>query len=128
MQKAGIIKPGCTVVSAAQQPEAKQVILDAAERCDCEVHFAEPEKIVKKERGLLRQVFDYKDRTDVEISLSGEYQFDNAALALEILGRLSCERLFDSGGSDSGRISVYRMAGKIFRHCKESTVSHGRSP
>lgn len=85
VQKAGIIKPGCTVVSAAQQPEAKQVILDAAERCGCEVHFAEPEKIVKKERGLLRQVFDYKDRTDVEISLSGEYQFDNAALALEIL-------------------------------------------
>ena len=85
VQKAGIIKPGCTVVSAAQQPEAKQGILDAAERCGCEVHFAEPEKIVKKERGLLRQVFDYKDRTDVEISLSGEYQFDNAALALEIL-------------------------------------------
>lgn len=84
-QKAGIIKPGCTVVSAAQRPEVKQVILDAAERCGCEVHFAEPEKIVKKERGLLRQVFDYKERTDVEISLSGEYQFDNAVLALEIL-------------------------------------------
>ena len=85
VQKAGIIKPGCTVVGAAQQPEAKEAILAQAGRCGCKVHFVEPGKIVKKERGLLRQVFDYKERRNVEISLSGEYQFDNAALALEIL-------------------------------------------
>lgn len=84
-KKAGIIKPGCVVVSAAQQPEAEVVIRKKAGECGCPVLFADPAQIYGKERGLESQFFDYKHRSCVEISLSGEYQFLNAALALEVI-------------------------------------------
>lgn len=83
--KAGIIKPGCTVVTVKQQPEAEQAILQKAQEYGCPVVIAEPELAVNRKRGLLEQFFDYKKRSRVEISLGGEYQFANAALALEVI-------------------------------------------
>lgn len=83
--KAGIIKPGCTVVTVRQEPEAEREVLRRAEECRCPVVTVNPELAVHRRRGLFRQYFDYKSRKDVEISLSGEYQFANASLALEVL-------------------------------------------
>lgn len=86
--KAGIIKPGCTVVSAKQTPEAERVILECAAACGCPVVTADPEQAVNRERGLFSQKFDYKEWRQIETSLAGEYQFANAALALEVIGVL----------------------------------------
>jgi dihydrofolate synthase/folylpolyglutamate synthase len=87
-QKAGIIKPGCTVVTAKQYPEAEEVVYKAAKALGCPVVQTEPGQIVKKSRSLHGQTFDYKEWKDVEISLAGEYQFLNAALSLEVIGVL----------------------------------------
>lgn len=84
-KKAGIIKPGCVVVTTRQEPEADAVIQEKAKACGCFVVAADPQEVYGKERGLESQSFDYKHRTGLEISLSGEYQFANAALALEVI-------------------------------------------
>lgn len=86
--KAGIIKSGCTVVTLRQQPEAAQAIREAAQACGCPVVIADPEQAVNRRRGWYRQFFDYKGWKDIEIPLAGEYQFANAALALEVIGVL----------------------------------------
>lgn len=86
--KAGIITPGCTVVSACQQPEAAEVVREKAAREGCELICVEPEKIRIEKRGLEGQIFSYKGHPQVEIGLAGEYQFLNGALALEVLDEL----------------------------------------
>ena len=86
--KTGIIKPGCTVVSASQQPEAAVSVRKKAEQEGCELICVEPEKIKIEKRGLEGQIFSYKEHTQVEIALAGEYQFLNGALALEVLDEL----------------------------------------
>ena len=83
--KAGIIKSGCTVVSASQQPEAAVSVRKKAEQEGCELICVEPEKIKIEKRGLEGQIFSYKEHAQVEIALAGEYQFLNGALALEVL-------------------------------------------
>ena len=75
--KAGIIKPGCTVVSASQQPEAAVSVRKKAEQEGCELICVEPEKIKIEKRGLEGQTFSYKEHAQVEIALAGEYQFLN---------------------------------------------------
>lgn len=86
--KAGIIKSGCTVVSASQQPEAAVSVRKKAEQEGCELICVEPEKIKIEKRGLEGQIFSYKEHAQVEIALAGEYQFLNGALALEVLDEL----------------------------------------
>lgn len=86
--KAGIIKPGCTVVTAKQKPEAARAVEEQAKACGCPVRTVDPSRIVNRKRGLFAQTFDYKDHKQTEISLSGEYQFENAALALEVVDAL----------------------------------------
>lgn len=81
--KAGIIKSGCTVVTYRQEPEAEREIRKKAEALSCPVVQADPERAVNRRRGIRSQRFDYKTWKDMEISLAGEYQFGNAALALE---------------------------------------------
>lgn len=86
--KAGIIKPGCTVVTLKQPAEAQRAILEQARLCGCTVVTAEPEQAVNRQRGLFSQSFDYKEQKEIQISLSGEYQFANASLALEVIDAL----------------------------------------
>lgn len=88
-QKAGIIKKGCKVVSAAQKPESRIVIEQKAKECGCPMSFVDTTQIRDRNRGLMKQSFSYKERTQVEISLAGEYQFENAALALDVLDELN---------------------------------------
>ncbi len=88
-QKAGIIKPGCAVVSAEQKKEARDVIRERAGVCGCtDLIESDLSQMKNRKRGLFTQSFDYRERADVEISLSGEYQFINAALALDTVDAL----------------------------------------
>ena len=110
--KAGIIKPGCTVVTAKQEPEAEAAILREARSYGCPVITVESERIENCSRGLFLQSFDYKENRQAEITLAGEYQFANAALALEVLKALQ-ER-------------GYSMAEAAVRDGMRKTVWNGR--
>ena len=82
-QKAGIIKPHTSVVSAKQEREAEVVIKKACQERDCRLQFVDPAQITDVQYGIARQSFSYKDCKQMEISLAGSYQIINAALALE---------------------------------------------
>ncbi len=88
-QKAGIIKRGCRVVSAAQESAVEAVIRKRAEECGCACSFVDKNKIKNTRYGLQKQSFDYGAYKKVEISLIGQYQMENAALALEVLDALA---------------------------------------
>lgn len=110
--KAGIIKPGCTVVTFKQEPEAEAEIMKKAEELHCPVVTVDPALAVNRERGLFCQTFDYKERSRVEIALSGEYQFSNGALALEVIDVL--------------RKKGYRIPEEAVREGMRRTVWNGR--
>lgn len=93
-EKAGILKPGCHAVSAAQEPEAMEVIRAQAQRLGVPLTVADGEKAVRVRYGLERQRFDYGGMKDLEISLAGRYQIGNAVLAVEVCRALG-ERGFD---------------------------------
>lgn len=89
VQKAGIIKPGSHVISAAQSKDVEKVISEKAESLNCPLIFSDMEKIKNTRYGLEKQRFDYKNRKKLEISLAGMYQLENAAVALDVIDVLS---------------------------------------
>ena len=85
--KSGIIKPGAIVVSSAQEPEAMQVLeaktAEVAERIavygrDFEVLDVEPD-VAGQRFSVKTLTSDYRD---LFLPLHGEYQAENAALAI----------------------------------------------
>lgn len=80
-EKAGIIKNNSAVISAVQMKAAEEVIKNTAEEKNCVYIQAELPKN-QYHKGM-REFFDYKDMANVEISLSGIHQAENAALAIE---------------------------------------------
>ena len=96
-QKAGIIKKGCVAVSAVQQEEAAAEIRKEAEKQGCSYIFATvPEKI---KYGLKKQKFTYRDafgtlHKDMEITIPGVCQAENAAVAIEVVEALNRQNAF----------------------------------
>ena len=84
-QKAGVMKPGRPVVSACQRQEVSDVLIRKARESGCPLTSVDCGKIRAVRYGLSRQRFDYGARKGLEISLAGQYQVENAALALETL-------------------------------------------
>ena len=87
-QKAGIIKPGSSVVSCRQLPEAMKVIEEACEKTGCALSVCEREAVKNVKYGLEKQRFSYKTHKNVEITMAGIHQIGNCALAVEALDRL----------------------------------------
>ena len=83
--KAGIIKPNCMVVSAAQESAVRHVLEQMARKNHANIRFAEPEKIQIAEESYHGQIFSYKQFTNIHIQLAGKYQLRNAATACEVL-------------------------------------------
>lgn len=86
-QKAGIIKAGAQIVSAAQRPEVMAVLRKRAG--EAEICIAEKDRISHIKYGLEKQRFDYRSCSGtyyrrLEILLAGVVQPENAALAVEI--------------------------------------------
>lgn len=85
--KAGIIKPGATVVSAAQQPEALAELAEAALRSDARLYVAERDFGVREDRLAVggRQLelrgLHGHDYDPVFVPLFGRHQAENVALA-----------------------------------------------
>lgn len=96
-QKAGIIKKGCVAVSAVQQEEAAAEIRKEAEKQGGSCIFATvPEKI---KYGLKKQKFTYRDafgtlHKDMEITIPGVCQAENAAVAIEVVEALNRQNAF----------------------------------
>ena len=83
--KAGIIKPNCTIVSAAQESAVRSVLEETAKQNYAKIRFAEPEKIQIEEESYHGQTFSYKQFNNIHIQLAGKYQLRNAATACEVL-------------------------------------------
>jgi dihydrofolate synthase/folylpolyglutamate synthase len=89
-EKAGIIKPGVDVVSAVQQLEVKKVIDARAGECGAAVHYLSRDFHSSARPGVFPcQFVDYRSQHTtvqaIEIMLAGEFQAQNAAVALKSL-------------------------------------------
>lgn len=87
-QKAGIIKPGCPVVSACQVDGVKKVIEETAKIMASELRVTEPKEVKHIKSTIDKQSFDYEELKKIEISLAGRFQIDNAVLAIEAIRML----------------------------------------
>lgn len=88
IHKSGIIKSGCYVVSASQDPKAMAVIQKRAVELGCPLTAVTVKNINNIRYGLERQYFDYGNYRRLEIALAGKYQIENAALAVDALAAL----------------------------------------
>ena len=81
--KAGIIKPGCIVVSAPQEPEVRSVLERRAAEQGCEIRFAKQEDAVVTQEDYRGQTFSYGGMKDLKIRLAGTCQIINGMTAWE---------------------------------------------
>lgn len=82
--KAGIIKPGCRVVTAKQKSEAMEAVEKACRRCGAPMYVADSREAHVKKSGYAGQVFEYHGEI-YEIQMAGLYQIENAVVALQAL-------------------------------------------
>ena len=87
-QKAGIVKPGASVVLCAQSREAEEAVRARCRECGCALRVTEPAALRPVSAALSGQTFDYRTRTGLFIPLAGTYQLENAAVALDALDAL----------------------------------------
>ena len=87
-EKAGIIKKGCPVLFGGEDAEADTVIKNKAELEDSKFYEVDHSSISVKKMTLEGTVFDFGEHKEMEISLLGTYQPQNASSvikAVEIL-------------------------------------------
>lgn len=96
LQKAGIIKEHCMVISCGQKDEAMQVIRQEAARHGCELRIADVNCAKGVKYGLTKQRFTYGSYKNLEITLAGQYQIANAVLAVETVEALAASGFFIS--------------------------------
>lgn len=83
-KKAGIIKPGCEVVSAVQEKDAEKMISAQAEKLGVQVHVPAMQNLHVETDCFREQSFCY-DEVVYQIPLLGPHQIGNACVALEVL-------------------------------------------
>ena len=86
--KAGIIKPGTIAVSAAQRPEVSAVLQKTCAEKDTEYREVRKSDIKDVRYVFENQTFTYKEETKLKPGLTGSWQIDNAALAVEAVQAL----------------------------------------
>lgn len=85
--KAGIIKPHTLVVTCDQDPVVRKVIERTCLERGCSLRVARQSQASHIVYGYERQQFSYGGYEELEISLAGVYQIQNAVLAVEaVLG------------------------------------------
>lgn len=90
LEKAGIIKPGGYLISAAQDPEVAQVLLERAQEVGADFRFEGVEFGVRgRAIAVGGQIITVQglaaEYPDLMLSLFGEHQAENAALAIAAL-------------------------------------------
>ncbi len=84
-EKAGIIKKEAPVVFGGDDEEALEVIESKASETLSTVYRVDRKSLKTKRVSLDGTVFDYREYEDLELSLCGSYQPQNAATAIEAL-------------------------------------------
>jgi dihydrofolate synthase/folylpolyglutamate synthase len=82
LEKAGIIKPGISVVSYQQAEEVRKVIELVSDENHASLETADFNKIEVEKQGLNGTTFSYDEIRKVQIRLLGEYQVKNAVTAI----------------------------------------------
>ena len=88
-QKAGIIKEGCPVVLLKQSEVVARVVEQEAHRKHAPLVVADVDRVSRVRYGIERQSFDYDGFRRLEISLAGQFQIENAVLAIETVRTLA---------------------------------------
>ena len=142
-EKAGIMKPGCRVVSAAQKPEVRKALEERAAQLGCPITFARPEnaRVVEEDYKGMRFSYTLTDSqsppapqghafSDLRIRLAGKCQIENAVTAIEAawvlrdMGDVAC---FSVQGVSAGRDSGTRgITEEAIRRGLEKTAWAGR--
>lgn len=91
IQKAGIIKRPCHVISCRQQDEVMRVIKRTAAEYDCDLTLADAEAASRIKYGIKKQSFCYGGYQDLSITMAGQYQIENAVLAVDVIKILQKE-------------------------------------
>ena len=86
--KAGIIKDKCYVISAKQTPEAVKVIRQAALVRKAKLYTADVSRAKNVRYGMTGQHFSYDKYKNIAITMAGQFQIENAVVALETLAAL----------------------------------------
>lgn len=86
--KAGIIKENTVVVSAQQKPAARDVIASVCQAKRCSLYIADVTAAEDVSYGYKEQRFSYGGYRDLEITLAGVHQIQNAVIAVEAVHRL----------------------------------------
>ena len=94
LEKAGIIKEGCPVITYELERLVDEVIADECLRHGSSLSRAQFGKIVSVSDSRSGQVFSYKEYENVFLPLLGEHQLKNAAVALETVDVLNAKHDF----------------------------------
>ncbi len=87
-EKAGIIKPGCDVVLAAQLPSVESVVQRVCQQQGCSILVADPEVMLQTPTLSIEGLhFSYRGER-LSLPLLGRHQLQNAAAALAAVERL----------------------------------------
>lgn len=86
--KSGIIKPGCDVVSYANEPDAEAVFEKVCNDLGCRLTRPDYSLLHIQQTGLDGITFDYGEYGSLFLPLAGTYQPMNAALALAAVDAL----------------------------------------
>lgn len=86
--KAGIIKDKCYVISAKQTSEAMKVIRQAALVRKAKLYTADVSRAKNVRYGMTGQHFSYDKYKNIAITMAGQFQIENAVVALEALAAL----------------------------------------
>lgn len=87
-KKAGIMKPGCSVVSGVQETKVKEILKEKARSMNCPMQLIERDRIMVLSEDYTGQCFTYKESADIEIALAGVHQAENAATAYGVIEEL----------------------------------------
>lgn len=114
--KAGIIKRGCPVISAGQPKEAELVLKERAREKNAAYSVAPHIENFWIEGGRLCYV--HPRLGELRLRMTGSYQAQNSALAVQVLERLREYGFFCSDGQIRAGIENARWAGRFERVCE----------
>lgn len=86
--KAGIIKDKCYVISAKQTPEAMKVIRQTALARKAKFYTADVSRVKNVRYGMSGQHFSYDKYKNIGITMAGQFQIENAVVAIEAIAAL----------------------------------------
>ncbi|MBP3475473.1 MAG: bifunctional folylpolyglutamate synthase/dihydrofolate synthase [Lachnospiraceae bacterium] len=89
LAKAGIIKDRCYVISAKQSPEVMKILRQAALLRKAKFFTADAARAKNVKYGVTKQHFSYDKYKNLEITMAGQFQIENAVVAVEVIMALA---------------------------------------